>query len=162
MCYHIKCILGYLIKYFYSVTSLHCIGKPAARLHCSLPLHAFWLDYSDRHKTKEKNVYCLWETQCLSSLLIPRLNTSPWAPQHSRLREETLRLEPPFHLLIFVSSDAPIDKHIIYLLKGLGIICHCHCCLSGNWMCHRVASVLPCLMSQMGVSDIRVLDVSCS
>lgn len=90
----------------------------------------------------------------------PCLAVSLCASRCSQPREGIVWLAPP--LLIYLSSDAPTDNCIIYLLKGLWRICHCHTCLSGNRMCHRVASVLPCLMSQMGAGDIRVLDVSCS
>lgn len=92
--------------------------------------------------------------QCLSSLLIPLSGCVPVSLSMFTSEGGDCVTCTPFHLLIYLSSDAPTDNCIIYLLKGLGSICHCHTCLSGNGMCHRVASVLPCLMSQMGACDI--------
>ncbi len=137
------------MKHILGVTLLQCIGKPSASLQLSLCLCVVWLDFSDRLEQKKKYILSFRNTMPFK-FAHPLTEYVPMSPSTFTSEGGESATWAPFHLLIYLSSDAPIDKRIIYLLKGLGIICHCHSCLSGNWMCHRVASVLPCLMSQMG------------
>lgn len=136
--------------FFYSVTLLQCIGKPSA---CqppalSLPLCGL-IRFQWQTWTKEK-MYTVFQKHSAFQVY----SSPDWICPHEPLNihiwgRRICDLSPLSSTYLFIFW-CPIDKRIIYLLKGLGIICHCHGCLSGNWMCHRVASVLPCLMSQMG------------